>query len=128
MSALDEVGGGRAPNRRITADSFRLLTAKLKNKPVAVEIEQWPELVIPASNEFIQETSIAVSFAEAAPPEEISTAVIEVVTTSDAASPFEEVAPLEVAPAAEIASPVEVEATLAVAPPAKVSSRLESLK
>ena len=42
MSALDNVGGEKTPDRRITADSFRLLTARLKKRPTAfadVEIE-----------------------------------------------------------------------------------------
>ena len=35
MNVLDEAGGDMIPNRRITADSFRLLTARLKKKPPA---------------------------------------------------------------------------------------------
>ena len=35
MSALNDVGGEKTPHRRITADSFRLLTARLKKRPTA---------------------------------------------------------------------------------------------
>ncbi len=35
MDVLDDVAGENIPNRRITADSFRLLTARLKKKPAA---------------------------------------------------------------------------------------------
>jgi Uncharacterised protein conserved in bacteria (DUF2336) len=35
VGALNNVGGEESPERRITADSFRLLTARLRKKPVA---------------------------------------------------------------------------------------------
>ena len=47
MNVLDEVGGEMIPNRRITADSFRLLTARLKKRPPAfVQPELLPEPAI----------------------------------------------------------------------------------
>ena len=59
MDVLDDVAGEKIPNRRITADSFRLLTARLKKKPAAhaqSELEPAPAIFAPL--EIIEETVI----------------------------------------------------------------------
>ena len=57
MNALDEAGGEIAPNRRITADSFRVLLARLKKTPTAFADEvSLPEPAITTPVEIIQET------------------------------------------------------------------------
>lgn len=72
MDVLDDVAGEKIPNRRITADSFRLLTARLKKKPAAFtqpELEPAPAIFAPL--EIIEETEIPAAAAEveSAPPE-----------------------------------------------------------
>ena len=57
--------GDMIPNRRITADSFRLLTARLKKKPTAVaQTEFLPEPAILAPLEIVEETVISAPVAE----------------------------------------------------------------
>ena len=59
MNVLDEAGGEMIPDRRITADSFRLLTARLKKRPAAIaQTELPPEPAILTSLEIIEETAI----------------------------------------------------------------------
>ena len=72
MNVLDEVGGEMIPNRRITADSFRLLTARLKKRPAAfAPTELLPEPAISAPLEVFEEMAISAPFAEVEPPEVI---------------------------------------------------------
>ena len=74
-SALNEVGGGRTPDRRITADSFRLLLARLKKTPTAfAEPIRPPEPVFPAPVEALQETVISapIEHVEPAPVEHVA--------------------------------------------------------
>ena len=60
MNVLDEVGGEMIPNRRITADSFRLLTARLKKNPPAIsQTDLPPEPAILAPLEILEETLIS---------------------------------------------------------------------
>lgn len=78
MNVLDEVGGEMIPDRRITADSFRLLTARLKKKPpVFVQPELPPELAIIEQIEIVEETAAFPSLAEAEPPQNHSAPAIE---------------------------------------------------
>ena len=42
MNVLDEAGGEMIPDRRITADSFRLLTARLKKRPAPLAQTELP--------------------------------------------------------------------------------------
>jgi uncharacterized protein (DUF2336 family) len=59
-NVLDEAGGIMTPNRRITADSFRLLTARLKKNPPAIsQTELLPEPAILAPLEIVEETVIS---------------------------------------------------------------------
>ena len=72
MDVLDEVAGEKIPNRRITADSFRLLTARLKKRPASfAQAQLQPARAIFAPLEIIEETLIPapVAEAESAPPE-----------------------------------------------------------
>jgi uncharacterized protein (DUF2336 family) len=65
MNVLDEVAGEKIPNRRITADSFRLLTARLKKRPPAfAQTELLPEPAILAPLEIVEETVIPAPVAE----------------------------------------------------------------
>ncbi len=75
MNVLDEVGGEMIPNRRITADSFRLLTARLKKKPPA--LQPIPEIF--EQIEIVEETLALAPVAEAEPPEDYSPPDIEFV-------------------------------------------------
>ncbi len=78
MNVLDEAGGEMIPDRRITADSFRLLTARLKKKPpVFVQPELPPELPIVEQIEIIEETAAFPSLAEAEPPQNHSSPTLE---------------------------------------------------
>ena len=71
MNVLDEVGGDMIPNRRITADSFRLLTARLKKKPPAIaQAELPPEPAILAPLEILEETAVSAPVAEIEPPDD----------------------------------------------------------
>ena len=71
--ALGNVGGGRPSNRRITADSFRLLTARLKQRPTAfANTELPPEPIVPTPIEIFQENIISAPLEEAAPEAEFS--------------------------------------------------------
>ena len=79
--ALNDVGGGKSPNRRITAESFRLLSARLKKRPTAfANPELPPEPVAAAPVEVFQETVISapVEEVEPQPQEELSIPDIEV--------------------------------------------------
>jgi hypothetical protein len=65
MNVLDEVAGEKIPNRRITADSFRLLTARLKKRPTAfAQTELLPEPAILAPIEIVEETVVPAPVAE----------------------------------------------------------------
>ncbi len=78
MNVLDEVGGEMIPNRRITADSFRLLTARLKKRPTAfAQTELPPEPAILAPLEIVEETVISAPVAEVEAPEDYSSSDIE---------------------------------------------------
>ncbi len=69
MNVLDEAGGDLIPDRRITADSFRLLTARLKKKPPAIApTELPPEPASLAPLEILEETVISASAAEMEQP------------------------------------------------------------
>jgi len=79
--ALNDVGGGKSPNRRITAESFRLLSARLKKRPTAfANPELPPEPVAAAPVEVFQETVISapVEEVEPQPQEELSIPDIEI--------------------------------------------------
>ena len=72
--ALGDAGGVRPSNRRITADSFRLLTARLKQRPIAsANTELPPEPIVPVQTEIFQENIISAPPEEAAPEAEFST-------------------------------------------------------
>ena len=72
-SALVNVGGEKSPNRRITADSFRLLTARLKQRPIAFAApEQPPEPAVIAPVEIIQETVFSAPVEPETQEEELS--------------------------------------------------------
>lgn len=72
-SALVNVGGEKSSNRRITADSFRLLTARLKQRPIAFPAPViLPEPIIPAAVEILQEPVISAPVAPVEPSEEFS--------------------------------------------------------
>ena len=78
MNVLDEVAGEMIPNRRITADSFRLLTARLKKKPPAVvQPEFLPEPEIFERIEFVEETVALAPVAEVELPEDYASEDIE---------------------------------------------------
>jgi hypothetical protein len=71
MNVLDEVAGEMIPNRRITADSFRLLTARLKKRPIAfAQTEPLPEPIIPTSIDIFQENIVLAPLEEVEPEEE----------------------------------------------------------
>ncbi len=71
MNVLDEAGGDMIPNRRITADSFRLLTARLKKSPPALsQTELPPEPAILAPLEILEETAISAPVAEIEQPDD----------------------------------------------------------
>ena len=73
MNVLDEVAGEMIPNRRITANSFRLLTARLKKKPTAfAQTELLPEPAILAPLEIVEETVISAPVAEVEQQEDYS--------------------------------------------------------
>lgn len=70
MNVLDEAGGDMIPNRRITADSFRLLTARLKKRPTAfAQTELPPEPAIFEQIEIVEETVALAPVAEVETPE-----------------------------------------------------------
>ena len=71
--ALDGVGAGKPPNRRITADSFRLLTARLKQRPTAfANMPLPPEPIVPTPIEIFHENIISAPLEEAEPEVEFS--------------------------------------------------------
>lgn len=79
MNVLDEVAGEKIPNRRITADSFRLLTARLKKRPAAfTQTELLPEPAILAPLEIIEETVIPAPVAEVEVEQNYSSSDIEI--------------------------------------------------
>ena len=70
MNVLDEAGGDMIPNRRITADSFRLLTARLKKKPPASAQNDLPtEPILAAPLEVFEENVISAPVAEVEQPD-----------------------------------------------------------
>jgi uncharacterized protein (DUF2336 family) len=78
MNVLDEAGGEMIPSRRITADSFRLLTARLKKRPTAfAQTELLPEPTNLAPLEILEETVISVPVAEVELPEDYSSPDVE---------------------------------------------------
>ena len=48
MGAFNNAGGATAPERRITADSFRLLSARLRKKPIAASLPVIPDVFVSA--------------------------------------------------------------------------------
>jgi hypothetical protein len=71
MDVLDEAGGEMIPNRRITADSFRLLIARLKKTPAPIaQAELPPEPAILDSLEILEETLISAPVAEIEQPDD----------------------------------------------------------
>jgi Uncharacterised protein conserved in bacteria (DUF2336) len=46
MGALNNAGGVATPERRITADSFRLLSARLRKKPISASLPVIPDLFV----------------------------------------------------------------------------------
>jgi uncharacterized protein (DUF2336 family) len=46
MGAFDNAGGATTPERRITADSFRLLSARLRKKPIAASLPVIPDVFV----------------------------------------------------------------------------------
>ncbi|MEQ1522204.1 MAG: hypothetical protein ABL936_13115, partial [Aestuariivirga sp.] len=78
MNVLDEAGGEIIPDRRITADSFRLLTARLKNRPAVIaQTELPPEPAVLASLEILEETAIPAPVVEDESPEDFASEDIE---------------------------------------------------
>ncbi len=77
MRALDEAGGVRSPDRRITADSFRLLQAKLQNRPAATPTAPQPEPVIPPAAEINREAYDSAAVETAAPGEDLPAQALE---------------------------------------------------
>jgi hypothetical protein len=78
VNVLDDVAGGMPPNRRITADSFRLLTARLKKRPAAfAHTGPLPELAILAPLEIVEETVVSAPVAEVEVEQDISFTEIE---------------------------------------------------
>ena len=72
MSALNDVGGEKTPHRRITANCFRLLTARLKKRPTAfAQTGPLLEPIVSAPVE-IQENLISAPLEEAESEEEFS--------------------------------------------------------
>ena len=79
MNVLDDVAGEIIPNRRITADSFRLLTARLKKRPTAfAQTELLPEPAILAPLEIVEETVIPAPVAEVEVEQNYSSSDIEI--------------------------------------------------
>ena len=125
-SALNGVGGEKSPNRRITAESFRLLSARLKKRPTAFAIpDLLPEPVMAESIEILQETVLRapVEPAEPEPQEELPVPEIEVEEPKPAAKKpwawlgFDDLAePEEPAPEPETETPVETPVVEAAAP------------
>jgi uncharacterized protein (DUF2336 family) len=71
MNVLNEAGGDLIPNRRITADSFRLLTARIKKNPLPISQTEFPpEPVILAPLEILEEMVISAPVAEIEQPED----------------------------------------------------------
>jgi uncharacterized protein (DUF2336 family) len=78
MNVLDDVAGERIPNRRITADSFRLLTARLKKRPhVLAQTEILPEPPTLTPLEILEETAVSAPVAEVETPEDYASQDIE---------------------------------------------------
>ncbi|MDP1699883.1 MAG: DUF2336 domain-containing protein [Aestuariivirga sp.] len=77
MNVLDEVGGEMIPNRRITADSFRLLIARLKKKPAFAQSELLPEPAIIEQIEIVEETVALAPVAENEQPNDLASQDIE---------------------------------------------------
>ena len=125
-SALDGVGGEKSPNRRITAESFRLLSARLKQRPTAFAIpELLPEPVMAESIEILQETVLRapVEPVEPQPLEELSIPDTEIEEPGPAAKKpwawlgFDDLAEAEApAPEPEIETPAETPVVEAAAP------------
>jgi uncharacterized protein (DUF2336 family) len=73
MNVLNEAGREMIPNRRITADSFRLLTARLKKNPLPIsQTELPPEPAILAALEILEETVIPAPVAEIEQPNDFA--------------------------------------------------------
>lgn len=71
MNVLDEVGGDMIPNRRITADSFRLLIARLKKGPAPIAQPELPPEPAPlAPLEILEEAAISAPVAEIESPDD----------------------------------------------------------
>jgi hypothetical protein len=71
--ALGDAGEGKPSNRRITADSFRLLTARLKKRPTAfADPTPPPEPIVPAPIEIFHENIISAPLEEVEPEAEFS--------------------------------------------------------
>ncbi|HUQ37048.1 MAG TPA: DUF2336 domain-containing protein [Aestuariivirga sp.] len=78
INVLDEAGGEMIPSRRITADSFRLLTARLKKRPTAfAQTELLPEPTNPAPFEILAEAVVSPPVAGVEPPEDYSSQDVE---------------------------------------------------
>ncbi len=78
MNVLDEVGGELIPNRRITADSFRLLIARLKKGPAVIaQTELPPEPAILAPLEIFEEIAVSAPVAEVEQPDDYASQDIE---------------------------------------------------
>ena len=122
-SALDGVGGEKSPNRRITAESFRLLSARLKQRPTAFAIpDLLPEPAIAESIEILQETVLRAPV-DPQPPEELPVPEIEAEEPKPAAKKpwawlgFDDlVEPEAPAPEPEIETPIETPVVEAAAP------------
>jgi hypothetical protein len=109
MNVLDEAGGEMIPNRRITADSFRLLTARLKKNPPPIsQTELPPEPAILAPLEIFEETVISAPVADYA-EEDIQFAPPEAVEKKPWAwlTPTDPVEATIFDPLAEVATPVQ---------------------
>ena len=125
-NALDGVGGEKSPNRRITAESFRLLSARLKQRPTAFAIpDLLPEPAIAESIEILQETVLRapVEPVEPQPLEELPVPEIEVEEPKPAAKKpwawlgFDDlVEPEAPAPEPEIETLIETPVVEAAAP------------
>jgi hypothetical protein len=71
MNVLDEAGGEMIPNRRITADSFRLLIARLKKTPAAIaQAELPPEPANLDPLDILEETLVSAPVAEIEQPDD----------------------------------------------------------
>jgi hypothetical protein len=80
MAVLDEAGGDMIPDRRITADSFRLLIARLKKNSAFAQPELPPESAVIEQIEIIEETVALTAVAEAEPPDDNASQDIEFAT------------------------------------------------